>query len=295
MNRPGSTWKRLTDLKLTPRTQNSLGASRLRRFLTVALAIVALTAIGSANALASTPEQLFRKGTDSLAEGRFENAIDFFEAFADQGMSHPDASYNRGLAYLMRIRAGADRPGDLGRAAAAFQEALLLRSGDDAAEHALELVHAEVARRRARGGKDLVMVRPTLDRVIVNLASERTWGIAAVVASILLAIGLVMRDRKRGRIHLAGTLIAPTAILALLALLPLYYGARYLRQNTTTGVLVVREAYMTDKGGASQGGEPIPEATTLELGKRHGRYVHVRWGSAEGWIPASAVRVLNAP
>ena len=37
------------------------------------------------------------------------------EALADQGFVHPDASYDRGLAYVMRYRAVAARPGDLGR------------------------------------------------------------------------------------------------------------------------------------------------------------------------------------
>mgnify|MGYP000038248236 CR=1 FL=1 len=52
--------------------------------------------------------------------GRYQAAIDQFEAHADRAPSHPDASFNRGFAYLMRIRNGAEKPGDLGRAAAAF-------------------------------------------------------------------------------------------------------------------------------------------------------------------------------
>jgi tetratricopeptide (TPR) repeat protein len=116
----------------------------------------------------------FRVGTDALSEGKFDAAIDHFEAYADRSPSHPDASYNRGLAYLLRVRANAERAGDLGRAAAAFAETLAMRPGDDDAEHALELVHGEVARRRARRGVDSVLARPTLDRVVVGLASERS-------------------------------------------------------------------------------------------------------------------------
>ena len=82
------------------------------------------------HALAESPDELFRMGANALSEGKFEDAIDEFEAFADQGKPQPDASYNRGLAYLLRVRSGAAKPGDLGRAAAAFEEALSLRPDD---------------------------------------------------------------------------------------------------------------------------------------------------------------------
>src|SRR5260221_14196728 len=67
-----------------------------------------------------TPDALFRHGVASLDKGEYGAAIDDFEALADRGFVHPDASYDRGVAYLQRVRAKADRPGDLGRAAAAF-------------------------------------------------------------------------------------------------------------------------------------------------------------------------------
>ena len=62
--------------------------------------------------------------------GEFGKAIDDLEHLADRGFVHPDASYDRGVAYVMRVRGGAERPGDLGRAAAGFEEALLLRPHD---------------------------------------------------------------------------------------------------------------------------------------------------------------------
>jgi len=258
----------------------------------VVLALITLL-LPAAKVAAGEPEEHFRQGTKALDEGKFEAAIDQLEAYADRGASHPDASFNRGLAYILRIRSGAERPGDLGRAAAAFEETRLLRPDDGDAEHALELIRAEVARRQARRGKEVVMARPTLDRLLVGLAAERTWGLAAVVASLLLSVGIALRGRKQRPLQLAGTILTPTMALSLLLLLPLYYGARSLRLSTRPGVLVVRETSLLDEHGATLGGEPLPEAALLEVGERKGRLLHVRWGGAEGWIRATTVRLLR--
>jgi tetratricopeptide (TPR) repeat protein len=263
--------------------------------LAVALSVVALlTGYGFDRvALAATEVDHFRAGADALAEGKYEQAIAHFEAYADREAPHPDASYNRGVAYITRVRSGSERSGDLGRAAASFEQALMLRPQDSEARQALQLVHAEVARRRARRGKDALQARPTLDRVVVGLASERGWGSAAVVASVLLSIGLVLRRRAAGATKVAGQLTAPACALLLCALLPLYLGARHLRLTTQPGVVVVGEAHMTDEEGVTLGGEAIPEAARVELGERRGRLVHVRYGSREGWLSPASVRVLR--
>ncbi|APR83754.1 Hypothetical protein A7982_09103 [Minicystis rosea] len=260
----------------------------------VALLFVAVTALLSTRARAETSEELFTKGATSLARGEYAAAIDTFEALADQGYLHPDASYDRGLAYVTRYRAQAGRAGDLGRAAAAFEETLLLRPGDHDADVALDLVRAEITRRRARHSKDTVDVRPTLDRMVVGLADEETWGLAAFAASLALAMGLVLRPRA-GRAHIAGSILVPTAIVLLLALVPLAYGARRLRLNTRPGVIVATEVHFTSEDGQARGGEPVPEAASVEVGERRGSLVHVRWGAVEGWVPAADVRVLGAP
>jgi hypothetical protein len=237
-------------------------------------------------------EVLFQQATAALGKGEYSAAIDLFESLADAGFAHPDASYNRGLAYVMRVRARADRPGDLGRAAAAFEEALLMRPADAEAERALDLVRAEVTRRRSRRAKDAVDVRPTLDRLLVGLASEQTWGLAAVLASVLFAAGLALRRRPAGPVHVAGSVLAPTAAVALLALIPLAYKARDLRLRTRPGVIVAPEIYLTDETGRALGGDPIPEAASVETAGRQGSLLHVRWGAREGWVPASSVRLL---
>jgi hypothetical protein len=240
------------------------------------------------------PEELFGQAAAALGRGAYGAAIDTFEALADQGFVHPDASYDRGLAYVMRYRAHADRPGDLGRAAAAFEEALLLRPGDREADAALDLVRAEITRKRARKDRDSVNVRPTLDRVLVGLADEETWGFAALAASLALAVGLVLRKRQ-GRAHIAGSILVPTAIVGLLLLSPLAWGARSLRLSTRPGVVISPEAHLTDDQGHAAGGGVVPEGASVEVGERRGALAHVRWGASEGWVPAADVRVLGAP
>jgi hypothetical protein len=260
------------------------------RLLPAVLAIVIAAVAWPAGA--ESTDELFKRGAEALQRGEYGAAIDAFEAMADQGLVHPDASYDRGLAYVMRVKAHAERPGDLGRAAAAFEEALLLRAGDDEADKALDLVRAEVTRRRAKKSRDAVDARPTLDRVVVGLASEQTWGIAALLASLLLAAGMVLR-RRTGQAHVIGSVLAPTALVALLVLVPLTVGARYLRLTTRAGVVVVSEVTLADEDGRSRGGDPVPEAASVETSERRGGMIHVRWGAADGWVPAASVRLIG--
>jgi hypothetical protein len=252
-----------------------------------------LLLLGARPALAAPTDELFRRGTNALGEGSYDEAIAELEAFADQGAVHPDASYNRGLAYVTRVRAGAGRPGDLGRAAAAFEEALTLRADDEQAEHALELVQAEVARRGARRGKDIITDRPTLDRVLVELSTERSWGVAALVTSLLLGVGMVLRGRVRRDLRIAGRVLSPAALVALLILCPLYVRARSLRLGSRPAVVVVPELYLADETGASQGGDPLPEAARVEAGESRGRLLHVRSGAREGWVALGTVRFVG--
>lgn len=252
--------------------------------------LAALASVTSAQA--DAPEALFQKGAQALKRGEYGAAIDAFESLADQGFAHPDASYDRGLAYVLRVTAHAERPGDLGRAAAAFEETLLLRPGDREADLALDRVRAEVTRRRARKSKDEVDVRPSLDRLVVGLASEQTWGLSALVASLLLAVGLVLW-RRTGRAHLVGAVLAPTAAIALLLFVPLTWGARHLRLTTRPGVIVVGEVALADEDGKARPNESIPEGAAVETSERRAGSIHVRWGSSEGWIPASSVRLIG--
>jgi len=262
-------------------------------FVAGSLGLVMLVSTRPARAEAAAPEQRFSEGAEALRTGDYRNALFAFEELADRGYYHPDASFDRGLAYVMRVRENAGKPGDLGRAAAAFEESLRMRPDDDDAERALDLVRAEVTRRRSRSAKDAVEVRPTLDRMVIALATERTWGIAALLASLLLALGLALRTRPTGRLHVTGSVLAPTALLATLVLAPITWAAGELVRRKQPGVVVVSEVHLTDRQGKSLGGPALPEAAWVEVGDRHEANVHVRWGPTQGWVPVSSVQILG--
>jgi hypothetical protein len=57
--------------------------------------------------------------------------------------------------------------------------------------------------------------------------------------------------------------------------------------------MVVREAHLTDAAGVAKGGQALPEAALVEVSDRSGRLLKVRYGAIEGWVPASAVRILR--
>lgn len=244
---------------------------------------------------AAEPNAMFQQASVALEKGEYQRAIDTLEALADHGFSHPDASFDRGLAYVMRVRAKAGQPGDLGRAAAGFEEALALRPDDHAAEAALDTVRAEITRRRSRRAQDSIDERPTLDRVVVRLASERTWSVLALGSSLLLALGLVLRRRAERPAHVTGSVLAPAAALALAAFAPLTYAARHLDETTRVGVVVAPEIHLTSASGRALGVAVIPEGASVETTVAEGELVHVRWGKTEGYAPRSAVRILQQP
>jgi hypothetical protein len=285
------------------------------RALLLALVVTSLAALAHADvASEDSVESIFKKGVAALRDGAINDAVDSFEALADRGFVHPDASFDRSLSYLGRVRAGNERPGDLGRAAAALEETLLFRPDDREAEAALELVRAEVARRRARSGSPAdVESRPTLERAMLGIASEWTWSILAALSSLLLTLGLVLRmvamsrDEARiregrapsggheGVLHLASQIAIPIGGACLLVFAGLAAGSRHLRLTTLEGVVVAPEAHLVTERGAAVAGSSIPEAARVEVGETRGSLVRVRWGAVEGWTQSDAVRRLARP
>jgi hypothetical protein len=102
----------------------------------------------------------------------------------------------------------------------------------------------------------------------------------------------VLRKAPRGAAHVAGSVVAPAAVVALVLLTPLAVEARWLADNTRTGVVVSPDIGLVDSRGAALGGPPVLEAAKVELGARDGALVHVRWGAREGWLPLTSVRVM---
>ncbi|MBL9028655.1 MAG: hypothetical protein JNL21_41065 [Myxococcales bacterium] len=241
---------------------------------------------------ADEPSVHFERATRAIAAKDAQKAIVELETLADRGFAHPDVAYNRGLAYALRAKASG-QPGDLGRAAAGFEEALRLRPEDRDAAHALDLVRAEVTRRRSKQDKSDRIVRPSLDRVLLRLLSPAVWAGLAMAASVAFATGLLLRRRPTGLVHVAGSVLAWLMFVALLGLVPLAFGSSWLERARGAAVVVAPALTLRDSSGKAVGDAPeVPEAALVELGDSREGQVLVRWGSYEGWVPRETVRPL---
>jgi hypothetical protein len=237
----------------------------MKRWLALLLPLLCLA--GSPALAREAPEARFDRAAAELEKSDYDAAIIDLEGLADRGFVHPDVSFDRGVAYAMRARTQA--------------------------EAALDAVRAEVTRRRSRRAKDDLIVRPSLDRLVVGLLPGDAWAALAMGSSLLLAIGLLLRKKESGPIHVAGSVIAPAAVVALIAFTPLAVASRWLADHRRPGVIVASEVTFADANGKSKGGNPIPEAASVEVGDKLDDNIFVRWGSNDGYVPINAVRVLQ--
>jgi len=242
-----------------------------------------------------TNEELFDEGVAALEQTDHERAVAVFESLADRGYRHPDVSYNRAMAYLARVRAKQGRPGDLGRAAAGFEEVLLLRPSDESAQHALEVVRAEVARLTPKSNRSDVVVNPSLDRIIVGLLSESVWAWGAIVGSGLLSVGLVLRRRRIAAMHLAGVIAISVGAVVMVVFGVSAGWSRYLRETTVPAVVVGTDVrFVDDRGVVITRELPIPEAARVEVLERRGGLSRVRYGQREGWVHGGGLWELGS-
>jgi hypothetical protein len=246
-----------------------------------------------------TEEALFASARDALRDGRAAEAIAGFEALADQGSLDAAESYDRGLAYALRVRLGAEVSGDLGRAAHGFEEARVLSTdaaltGD--AILALGVVRAEVARRRARAGEAIEMEpSPPLFRSLVELLPESAWCGLALTGSLLVGLGLFVRDgAKLRRLRVGASVVVLVALLVLLSASAMALGARDLRLHVEEGVVVVPAARPADERGLTLPHvSPLPEGARVERLESKPGWVRVRWGNVDAWLPSPSIRPLR--
>lgn len=249
-----------------------------------------------------TPVVAFAAAREALERGAYTEAIDALELLADQGFVHPDASYNRGLAYLGRARSPGAVPGDRGRAAAGFREALLLRPDDDAARSLLERTREEIARQRARLRREPRVAPPSMARALVGLLPEHTWALLALSFSVATALGLALHRLARRSTHpnagasrLVGAIVAAVGGLALLATASAAGVAQRLRERTALSVVVTPEARVVDERGKSLGEAPFAEGTELFVTTVRGDLVRVEEATRDTWLRRSDIRTLAAP
>jgi hypothetical protein len=241
------------------------------------------------------PAALFRAATDALAGARPVEAIAKLEALGDRGVIDAVVSFDRGLAYAGRVRAGAEQPGDLGRAAHGFEEAREL-SRDSAliadATKALTDVRAEVAHRRSRAGDPIELETGTsLGRSIVKLLPENVWALLAAACSLALAVGIVLRSKARvRRLKVAGTTTCAVAGGLLVVFSLVLAEARNVRLRVREAVVIAPSTrLLDDKHVAMLSVAPLPEGARVELLDEGADFAHVLAGRAQGWLPSSAV------
>jgi hypothetical protein len=253
-----------------------------------------------ASAAETEPAHDFAAARAALQRGAYTEAIDTLELLADRGFVHPDASFNRAVAYVERARSSSAAPGDLGRAAAALSEVLLLRPDDEAADTALSRIRAEISRRHAREGTAPVMARASLGRAVSSLAEENTWALTALLGSLLLTVGLGLRRFvNRTSTNLAGAVGIGVGALLLVSGAGLAAAARHFRLTSAPAVIVADEARLLDESGkplpqrrGSADSVLIPEGASVYVLERRPALVRVEWGSSEGWLTPGQVRVL---
>ncbi len=273
--------------------------------LLVALLPSLLVLLVATSSAAQTPDssgKLFSAGVAALARGAWDEAVDDFELLADRGFVHPDASFDRAVAYVERARSPRARPGDLGHAAAALAETLELRPDDPVAERALARVREEIARRRASEGNRSVATTPSLSRAVVGLLGEDAWSIGAAIGSLLLAAGLAARRiGSAPQLRLGGAISASIGAVLLLGCGGLAASARHFRLTSRPAVVVATEARLLDTQGRPitrpRGGDPteIPEGASVHVLERQGALARVEWGTVSGWVAADRLRLLARP
>ena len=246
------------------------------------------------------PGAEFQQALRALDEGAYSDAIDRLELMADRGFVHPDASFDRAVAYLGRARSSQRQAGDLGRAAAAFAETVALRPDDIEAERALDAVRSEIARTRARTGAAPLVARPRLLRAIVDLAPEPVWGALAALGALALSWGLLLRlIFKKPGTNVPAALSIGIGLLVLCVAGALAAGARHFRRTSTLAVVVVPEARLLDESGRplpqSQETGVAPEGAEVYVLEHRGGLTRVEWGNTEAWVVAGQVRELAKP
>jgi hypothetical protein len=260
-------------------------------------AVLGASAIAHADD-ASETSKLFADGVKALEDERPNDAVASFEALADRGVVDAVASYDRGLAYALRVRANAEQPGDLGRAAHGFEEARALTNDAKLAadaQSALKMVRGEVSRRKAREGVTVDMEQHASPwRTLTRVLTENTWTWLAVFAAFALGAGLFLRwlataSRARAAAAIVIAVSAPVMILGA----ALARSARSDRLNLREAIVISPAARPSDAHGiVLPQATPLPEAARVEIVGDNGSWTEFRWGTLDAWVPAQTLRPL---
>jgi len=240
----------------------------------------------------------FAAGTNALEHENASDAIGAFESLADEGVIDANASFDRGLAYAQRVRLGGEVPGDLGRAIHGFEEAHdLARDSDtkNAADRALSIVRAEIARRRVQAGEPATVEQsPPPHVAFARALGEDTWAMLAIFASCVFVVALVVRSRAHARRLRVGATVA-VALAALTLVVSMSATAKRKNERLTLEEAIVVSSSarpLEARGIAKEGAPPLPEGARVQVLEISGGLAHFRWGDTNAWLPTSSLRTL---
>lgn len=252
----------------------------------------------ASDATNATIEERFVESAAALNEGRATNAIDILERISDEGIVHPDAAFNRGLAYLARARSDASRPGDLGQAVAAFEEVALLTAIEADRSLANDLAaeaRKDITRGRAKAGRETRDERQTFEAAVLDTVSTNALRILLGISSVVLAAGIRLRRATQESIRLGAWIALGISAAAFAASLFLAIRKDARIEEVTLAIVVVPEASLTSDSGAPLPLDPAPEGARIEVrATRLGRS-EVRWGSERGYLKQAELRSIGKP
>lgn len=247
----------------------------------------------AASALATNGEPLAAIA-DAIEEGRHDSAIEQSERLADQGVVHPDLSFNRGLAYLHRARSPGAEAGDYGQAIAGFREALLLQAEDPGAARGLEEARVAVSRRSTRQQGDAPETIGLGHRLLFSLHMGIVGTIAAL-GSLVLSVGLLLSMAPRLRVSLLWKVMAGVGALLLVPSATLYFLAANERQHLDHAILIRERATLVDAGGKPvHGMAPLIEGTEVLTKESTGGLVQVSLDVGDDyWLKRHELRFIR--
>lgn len=248
----------------------------------------------------SDAAEALARSVEALRTGQVDEAVARLEAMADHDLVGSGVAFDRGLAYFTRARSGQGQPGDLGRAAHAFEEALRRDPWDSEAAAVLDAVRRDIAGRgagaRAAGRIEEVGATP-LGRSLLVAAPSDVWMGLTLGASLVLAVALAIRPLLDSSLRRGARLVVSTiAIIALVVMAggtALTLGARAIRLGLHEAVVVVLRAPVTPEG-MSESAFELEEGTRVDVLEERATAARISTDRGSGWISREALRMLPA-
>jgi hypothetical protein len=254
------------------------------------------------------PDAIQREDADrALAEKRPDDAIANYELLCDRGEVNAAASFNRGLAYALRIAFERPSSSDHGQAIAAFEEAALLATDSDlrqrsqaaAARVRTELQHT----RAARGLEAVTEPAPTFVaslRESISLTTQTALTLGATLLATIVVIGAMRKTAAARRLWAVGALFAYGCAAGLFSLREAkrahdaaFQWAVVIGQEVRATALGPTDAIAGGKPAEAQTISVLPEGSLVWIRRNASASdPEIEWGRVRATIPPGAVRIL---